>query len=203
METAAIVLEYLKVLLSTQCVCAVVALVFIICFRRDLRALMQRVASIKLPGGTEVSAPQLARTESEKSSTKEPPGVPPGPASPLPEGLHLEPEQAKILGEAFRAERAKAYLWEYRYLNHFLVANTQRVLDWLAGLKERTTISMYDAWWMQFVLNADERRAILSALETHHLIFIHDGDVIEVTPKGREYIGWRGPLASPPAVKRE
>jgi hypothetical protein len=196
MAIAALVLEYLKALLSPQGVGGVVALVFLSRFQDDIRALMRRVASIKLPGGAEVSAPQLERAESEKTGAKEPPALPAGTAPALPEGLHLTPEQAIVVGEAFRAERAKAYLWEYRYLNYFLVLNTQRVLDWLAGLKERTTYSMYDSWWLPIIPSANERRAIINALEAHHLVILHEGELIEVTPKGREYIAWRGPLPS-------
>jgi hypothetical protein len=200
MTIAALVLEYLKVLLSPQCVAGLVAIVFFSRFSADISALMRRVASIKLPGGAEFSAPQLARTAEDRASDKEPPALPAGTAPPLPEGIHLTPEQANAVAETLRAERAKAYLWEYRYLNHFLVPNTQRVLDWLAGLKERTTYGMYDAWWLPIIQNANERRAIINALQAHYLIIIGDGELMEVTPKGREYIEWRGSMASPPVA---
>jgi len=194
MAIAALVLEYLKALLSPQCVAGIVALVFLWRFRDDIRALMKRVASIKLPGGTELSAPQLERAENEKTAAKEPPALSAGTAPALPGSLHLTPEQASAVAEAFRAEQAKAYLWEYRYLNYFLVRNTQRVLDWLAGLKERTTYGMYDSWWLPIIPSANERRAIVNALQAHHLVILHEGELMEVTPKGREYIEWRGAL---------
>jgi hypothetical protein len=47
---------------------------------------------------------------------------------------------------------------------------------------------------MVSVPNPVERLAILDALRNHHLIDIV-GDIITVTPKGREYIQWRGPVA--------
>lgn len=193
MEIATLLLEYIKVLLSPQCLAGLVTLVFFSRFRDDIRALMKRVASIRLPGGAELAAPQLERAAEEKAP-KEPPALPAGAALPVPEGLHLTPEQAKAVAEVFRAERSKAYLWEYRYLNLFLVANTQHVLDWLASLPQRTTLSMYDAWWLPRIPSAEERRAIINALRTHYLIQIGDGELIEVTEKGREYAQWRGQM---------
>ena len=87
-------------------------------------------------------------------------------------------------------------MWEYRYLNYYLVPATQRVLEWLASLNTRTSYSFFDTLWMPAIPSAEERRAIINALETHHLIQFQ-GELIEVTPKGREYIQWRGPLPPP------
>src|SRR5574337_765786 len=174
MAIAALVLEYLKALLSPQCVAGIVALVFLWRFRDDIRALMKRVASIKLPGGAELSAPQLERAENEKIAAKEPSALSAGTAPALPEGLHLTPEQASAVAEAFRAERAKAYLWEYRYLNYFLVPNTQRVLDWLAGLKERTTYG-----WVPSTCAGDLRGLLMVAL------------------RSQGNWSWEGPLGTP------
>jgi len=196
MAVATLVLEYLKALLSPQCIAGVVALVFFSQFQDSIRALMRRVASIKLPGGAELSAPQLDRTADEKAADKDLPTPPSETAPTIPEGIHLTPEQTIAVVEIFQAERAKAHLWEYRYLNYFLVPSTQRVLDWLAGLKERTTYGMYDAWWLPIIPSAGERRAIIDALQAHYLIILGDGELIEVTPKGRDYIEWRGALPS-------
>lgn len=193
MEVTKLVLEYVKLLATPQAIAGIVALVFFRRFHDEIKALIRRVASIKLPGGTELSTPQLERAEAEATP---PPALPSEPAVNLPAGLHLTPEQVNAITEAFRAERAAAYLWEYRYLNYFLVPNTQRVLDWLASLPERTTYSMYDAWWLPAIPNADERRAIIQALETHSLITV-SGPLLEVTPKGREYSQWRGSLPAP------
>ncbi|HEY3383472.1 MAG TPA: hypothetical protein VGK32_17020 [Vicinamibacterales bacterium] len=198
MTVAALVLDYIKALLSPQVVAGVVALAFVLRFGDDIRGLMRRVASIRLPGGTELSTPQLGRTTDDKSASKEPPALTAGAAPTIPEGLHLTPEQATAVTEAFRAERARAYLWEYRYLNYFLVANTQRVLDWLAGLPERTSYEMYDSWWLPVIPNPSERQAIINALQAHYLVMVQDGNhLLEVTPKGREYLTWRGPIAVP------
>lgn len=193
MEVAKLVFEYVKLLATPQAVAGVVALVFFRRFHDEIKALIRRVASIKLPGGAELSTPQLERAEAEAAP---PPALPSQPTVNLPSGLHLTPDQVNAVTEAFRAERAAANLWEYRYLNYFLVSNTRRVLDWLASLSERTTYSMYDAWWLPVIPNADERRAIIQALETHSLITV-SGPLLEVTPKGRDYIQWRRSLPAP------
>ena len=52
---------------------------------------------------------------------------------------------------------------------------------------------MYDSFWMPLIPNPIERGAILDALRNHHLILLQ-GHMIEVTPKGKEYVQWRGPL---------
>lgn len=111
----------------------------------------------------------------------------------LPQNLSLTPEQVEGIRQLFEAERAKAYLWEYRYLNYFLAQSTQRVLDWLASLQTRTSVSLFDTLWLPAIPSAEERRAIVNALQAHHLIQL-TGELIEVTPKGREYIQWRGPV---------
>ena len=92
-----------------------------------------------------------------------------------------------------RQSAARAALWEYRYLNYFLARGTQRVLDWLNALGVQTTATMFDSFWLPFIPNAQERQAIITALQAHSLIAMN-GQVIEVTPKGKEYLTWRGPL---------
>ncbi len=74
--------------------------------------------------------------------------------------------------------------------------STQHVLDWLAASKPRATVSLFNALWLPIIPNPNERQAILTALEAHHLISITN-DLVEVTPKGYEYLKWRGPLPSP------
>ena len=190
MSTAHIVLNYLKVLLSTQVVAGVVCFVFLSMFRDDIKALLLRIAKIKFPGGAEVSTPQTAKQE-EKSTESEKLPTPPKEDMKLP--VTLLPDDMKKVAELFQAERARAYLWEYRYLNYYLVYGTQKVLDWLAALPVRTSCAMFDTFWLPYIPSVEERGAIITALQAHHLIVIQD-NLIEVTPKGMEYIQWRGPL---------
>lgn len=198
MEIAKLVLEYLKVILSPQLIAGGIALAVFLLFRDDIKALMRRIAKIRFPGGSEVSTSQLERASGESP----PAGRTPLPAPPgevrIPDGLSLTQDQVKAVVQVFQAERARAALWEYRYLNYFLVPTTQRVLDWLTSLNTRTTVFMFDSFWLPIVPSAEERRAIINALQAHHLIQL-TGELIDITPKGREYIQWRGPLPAPPA----
>lgn len=193
MEIATIVLEYLKVLLSAQVMAGATVFAFFVLFREDIRGLFKRVAKVKFPGGGEFSTTQLEKASEELSPRGEqPPAITTDPPK-LPDNLVLTPEQIKVVGEAFSAERARAALWEYRYLNYFLARHTQMALDWLASLPIRTTTSLFDTYWLPVIPSAEERRAIINALQAHYLIAL-TGEVIEVTPKGKEYLQWRGPL---------
>lgn len=196
MEIATLALEYLKVLLSPQIVVGAVGLVFLFLFREDIKALLLRVAKIRLPGGTEISTSQSERQIKEEKIEQKPL---PAPATPLP-GLpsDLTPQQRLAVEDILKAERATSYLWEYRYLNYFLVYGTQSVLNWLISLSQlTTTYSHYDATWLPLIPSANERVAIINALQAHHLIQVNDG-AIQVTPKGMEYQQWRGELPKAP-----
>lgn len=195
MEHAKLILEYLKVLLTAPVLFSFVAVLFITLFREDIKALILRIAKIKFPGGTEVSTPQSNQLAAEESKSSPPPSVNNQVAvTGLP--TDLTPQQKNAIEQQIRAHIATAYLWEYRYLNYFLVRGTQRVLDWLVGLPQATIYAHFDAVWLPIIPSANERRAIINALQTHHLIDVKpdQSEMIVVTPKGREYQGWRGAL---------
>lgn len=183
----------LQILLSAPSVALIVFVVALWLFRADFRALMRRIATLRFPGGEITTSQALRAEEPPAADNAQPLGATPAPD--LPQNLHLTPEAQTRVLELFQAERARAYLWEYRYLNMFLVRHTQQVLDWLVGLPQRTTFQMFDAFWAPAIPTAQERKAVIGALETHHLIQF-EGDLIDVTPKGREYSQWRGPLPS-------
>ncbi len=67
------VLEYLKVFLTSSVLFSVTAIVFIFIFKEDIKSLMLRIAKIKLPGGAELSTTQSARTSEESAATVESP----------------------------------------------------------------------------------------------------------------------------------
>jgi hypothetical protein len=194
MEPAAVFLEYLKVILTTPVAIGVLGTVILVLFRAEIRSLINRIASLKW-GSAELAAPQLPTSAEQSGHEGLPNPTPPA----LPAGVTAAPQDAQALDQALTAERSRAYLWEYRYLNHFLVHATQRVLDWLASLSAPTTIHAYDAYWQPLIPSAEQRRTILSVLESHNLITFH-GELIEVTPKGREYIQFRGPLPTLPST---
>ena len=192
METAEIVLEYLKVFLSPQIVVGILIVVFFLLFKNDVKALILRIAKIRLPGGSEISTSQAERVKEESSSRKVPPPKPEEPNLD-PKNLTLTPKDVLELKTVFDAERARTAFWEYEYLNFYLVANTQKVLEWLANLPQPTTFSLYDNLWSPVIPKASERKAIFGALESHYLIQLKPGDLIEVTPKGHEYLKVRRP----------
>lgn len=199
MEYAKLILEYLKVLLTAPVLFSFVAVLFIMLFREDIKALILRIAKIKFPGGTEVSTPQSNQLAAEESRSSPPPSVNNQVAvTGLP--TDLTPQQKIEVEQQIRAHIATAYLWEYRYLNYFLVRGTQRVLDWLVGLPQATIYAHFDAVWLPIIPSASERKAIINALQTHHLIQLQpdQSEMIVVTPKGREYQEWRGVLPSLP-----
>ena len=193
MDIAELVLEYLKVLLSAPVLFSVVAIIFIIIFREDLKALILRIARIRLPGGTEVSTPQSNQLAVEENKPAPEPTVNEQiPVSGLPADLTLQ--QRTVIEQLIRSHIATAYVWEYRYLNYFLARGTQHVLDWLIGLPQSTTFAHFESVWIPIIPSANERQAVITALQAHHLIQQENSGLIVVTPKGREYAEWRGSL---------
>ena len=191
MEIAKLVLEYLGVLLTAPLLFSVVAVIFICRFSDDIKALLLRVAKIKLPGGTEFSAPQSSRTVEQKSKLSAETvrvavqGIP----------SDLNPEQERAIEQLVRSHIANAHLWEYRYLNYFLARGTQTVLDWLIKLPQPTTYAHYDSCFLPLIPSANERQAIINALQMHHLVMHNESsNMITVTRKGQEYHEWRGAL---------
>ena len=193
----AMIFEYLKVILTAPVMIVVAVLTFIVMFRADVKALMARIARVKFPGG-EIETSQLEKLKEQLPAKGD-----------VPEPIAKEGTQVAALPvpanggnaaqEAFAAERSKAALWEYRYLNLFLARGTQHVMDWFAASDPRATVSLFNAVWLPIIPNPNERLAILTALEAHYLIAI-ENDLVQVTPKGREYLQWRGPLPSAPAA---
>lgn len=194
MEIATLILEYVKVMFSAPVMFAFVAVVFILMFRQDIKALTLRIAKIRLPGGTEVSVSQSDQLAAELETPSPAPivndqvaivGLP----------TDLTPPQRIAIEQLIRAHIATSYIWEYRYLTYYLVRNTLNVLDWLISLSQPTTYAFFESVWIQIIPSANERQAIISALHAHHLIQV-TSEMIEVTPKGREFANWRSKLPS-------
>jgi hypothetical protein len=191
MEVANLILEYIKALLSAPAIFGLAFISFIFCFKSNLKQLIDRIASITLPGGGEISMSQMERVAKAQEATLNPP--PDLSASNELSKITLSASDQKIIKEVFEAERARSALWEYRYLNLFLVRATQDVLDWLIALKTPPTIMFANDWWQPMVPDPNERRAIFEALRMHSLIDVQNNQII-VTPKGKEYAQWRGEL---------
>lgn len=191
---ATMVLEYLKVLLTAPVTITLAIITFFAMFRGDVKALMARIARVRFPGG-EIETSQLEKIKEEIPTKGDRPELIAKEGANT-AALPATAGEGSATADTIAAERARAALWEYRYLNYFLVRNTQNALDWFAASHPRATTSLFNAAWLPLVPSPNERTAMLSALETHQLITIANG-LIEVTPKGREYIQWRGPLPPP------
>ncbi len=187
--TCTLALEYLKSLLSVQMVTAYIIILFIKKYDEQIKEYFKYL-TIKLPGGTEISTSQLEKVKSEKSEADKVSSEPQSAAPNI-------PAQDDTFKKLYESERARSYFWEYSYLNYFLAKTTQRVLDYLASLTAPISISLYDSLLLRIVSDSAERKAIIDALQRHFLITI-ENDLITVTPKGREYIQWRGKVLNAP-----
>ena len=182
MAISQLVLEFVRVLLAWPVVVLFLGVFFLKKFKAQVAAALDRIAGIRLPGGSELLMPQAASNVLAAAA-----GEAPVQAAPP------EPGDAANAEQRIKTERERAQLWEYRYLNYFLVPRTQLVLDWLAS-GPPMGVGTYDTWLMDSVPNPVERLAVLSALRNHHLIDVQ-GELITVNPKGREYVQWRGPAS--------
>ncbi|HZX76825.1 hypothetical protein [Lysobacter sp.] len=194
-----IVIALLQVLLSTPVILGAVFGVAMGVFWRQIRDLIDRIEFAKV-GNTEVRARQKEPVSTPPQNL---PKVHDQPHIEVPEGDVDCDERLRQLNEqwthTFNDERARAYLWEYRFINAFLVPRTQAVLDWLAASQDdrgSTSIALFDTWYKDIIPSATERQAILDALSNHVLIVIAN-DTITVTPKGLEYIQWRTTVEPP------
>jgi len=201
MEIAKLILQYLQAFLSWPVATFVIAITAVLIFKPDIRSLMARIAKIRFPGGSELSTSQAERSADEPTESPKP-AVPQAEADkplPLPPEVKFSTEQLQAVRQLYLAERANAYLWEYRYLNYYLADTTQRVLDWFATVNLPISRSLFDNVWGPSIPDVKERQAIITALQGHYLIALN-GDLMSLTPKGEEYRAWRGPLAPRPAA---
>ena len=198
MAVARLILDYLQVFLSGPVIAGAVAFAVVLTFKREIATLLvARAVKIKYPGG-EIEVTQLEKVKEAEAAPAENKPVPVEPQNVEPGQLpqSLTPEQVQAVKQLLASEKARSALWEYRFLNGFLVRTTQAVLDWLAERKEPVSIGFFHDRWSPFI-PAAERHTILEVLDNHYLIRI-DGELLSITPKGREYVWWRGPLPSPP-----
>lgn len=192
-----LLLEYLKVFLSWPVVVGIGAIVSIILFRKEVRKLIDRIANVEIAGF------KLATQQAEALEVVNPEGLNVEAAEPAAPAVGAVEEAAPAelanlpIGDAererlraeFVAERAAAYMWEYRYLNFFFAPSTQAVLNWFFGIGGNTTLDAYMAYWTNRIFMQNEREAVLVALEKHNMLRA-DGALLVLTEKGREYHSW-------------
>ena len=192
MEIAKLALEYLKAFLSPQMITGIVIIFFFITFRLQIGELIKRISKINLPGGGNIDTPSQAEKAKEEPLTDNPP-LPASESSTKTSSSNSTQSTGGKAQDLINSEHVNALLWEYKYLNYFLVQNSQKVLDWFIALPAGVTVSLFDTIWMQAIPQAEERAAILAALENHHLIQSNNG-LLEITDKGKDYLKIRGPL---------
>ena len=191
MNEAELALGYLRVLLSAPPMTVLVVIVLVSVFKNKLKTLMDRIATIKFPGG-ERSTISQGIDHTEKTGPEEPPPD-------LSEG-HISLEQQELVRSFIQAQQATIRLWEYMYLKDYLVLNTHWVLAWL-NPKNSTSIDLFNAYWRFVIPIAKSRENTILALQNHYLITVRDEVMIEITDKGRDYLKWRGPLPYIPSPK--
>ena len=104
MSTPELVLEYLKVVMSTPPVVGAIALVIIILFRGQVGNLINRIFRVRFPGG------EVEASQQEKSTKEIQPGgpVPQGQPPQLPANIQVTPEQAQQIGQLIQSEDRKS-----------------------------------------------------------------------------------------------
>ncbi len=183
-----LLLEYIKLFFTPQFVIGVICFVIFLYLKKDIVKLIDAIIDFDSPW-FKFKKSQVNRNSEERISTPVP-DVPDTTSENF-EGLTLKPEVVEKIRELFHAERAKATLWEYRFLNYYLVPKTQTVLDWLITKKENITREYFHAHFVHLIPQIQERNAILNALESHQLISIDGNGIIKLEPKGYSYAEWR------------
>src|SRR3990172_972259 len=141
-------MELLKIIVSWPFVILILVGSFGYSFKNEIRQFLQKVGTIKLPGGTEILTTQPPPATSEKKDDIAPP-------EPNPAVLILTAEQQAVIRahieglsqQASTAEQMKEQIlknatdlllqkerevkyWWFMYLNLFLVPTTKHVLRW-------------------------------------------------------------------------
>lgn len=197
-------LEYFKVLGSTAPMVALIALVAIYQFKEHIGRFIDRLNSFKSPLFGELSASSQAVKNLELSTpVNESAAAAPAAAAPTPaptvQGetlVNVGDADVQTLQRRLTAEIETSLIWEFRYLNYFLVPVTQAALDFLVNRNSPVSVATYDAWATATIANLQERDAVLLALKAHRLVVQGDDGLIESTPKGRMYVIWRGPFSN-------
>lgn len=171
-----IILEYLKVIVSWPIALVTIVILLINNFKDAISYWIKR---LKIQHGDIIISSQVLHNkieiDSEKNLTIESP----------------KENKDKTNSTEMLNWRENAYIWEYRFLNYYLVHYTHLTLDWLCDLGEETTYIRFDTEFNSIIRHPEERHAVISALEQHHLITFRDRK-IEITEKGREYINYMG-----------
>ncbi len=173
MEVGLLILDYIKTLLSAHIVVTGGIMWLIWIFRSEIRNRLEHSAIDISMGGqrVQVSQPNTRQTETANDSSTE------GFSDNSPD-------------EHQGQHQIAAVIWEYRYLNHYLVPHTQQVLNWFEQVTYPISYETYDTLWQTMIVNPRERRAVFDALVNHYLIVLVENDRYAINDKGRQYCNW-------------
>lgn len=186
MEKHQIIIEYLKVVLSWPLSIMIIAALVLLNFKDSISVWLE---NLKIEYKDATLSSQSQRISFEKDSTEITKDT----------ILQIEPKKEEVNLPEDQDEknglivqwRANAYLWEYLYLNYYLVHHTHLVLDWFYGLKEGVTFSLFDTVFKQSIQTPQERASVIKALEEHYLLE-RSNNILKITPKGKEYVEYMG-----------
>lgn len=182
METSEIVLEYFKLFLSWPASAVAITIIVIWNFKDSISTWLINL-KIEYKDATLSSQKHLNTLDRDSDEFKKDVIIQKEAKS---DHINL-PESTEGKNDLIVQWRASAYLWEYRYLNYYLVKHTHEVLDWFYGLKEPIAYFVFDTAFRIQIPAPSERSAVISALEQHYLIE-KSNEHFSITPKGKEYI---------------
>ena len=162
----ALILDYLRVAASWPIIVFVLGCIVLVKFQIPLTELIGRVAVIRVPGG-----------ELRVRQSGPPDALIPTPAA----------------GPSAAPNQDAAKLWEFLFLNYFLVPTTQWILEMLCKSPSGLTHQDFTSALLPDVPpNSVEPNAIYNALLRHNLIEGSENGNIKATAKGMEYRTFRG-----------
>jgi len=173
---------------------AVMVLCMAVIFRASIREFLKNIVEVRVGEGG------LTMRQQPTALANVADVVPPSPADATVPGKALAPLSNDSDKQSLARQRAdsamvSAEVWEYRYLNLFLVANTVKALGWLAELDQAITDTHFDNVLGTWGIRAEQRGNIFNALREHHLVS-YSTRMIAITPKGRNYLSWRAGVAT-------
>lgn len=188
MEIAKLILDVFKTIISSWPLCIfIVLLISISKFKSQIADFINRVGSLKFPGGEILSQAKqsIADRELPEGKTEDDSSL-----ADILQGMGAEEEKER-LRQIIQDKDGESLYWEYNYLDIFLVSESKRVLVWMSQNPSRVSSTVFHDLWDPLIPKHAERRTILSVLLRYDLISQEEqSGMLEVTPKGHNYIEW-------------
>lgn len=193
--------ELITKLLSIFLSWPIIALIFIMIFRHQLAQFLQNLQFIKAPGFEATSQPPSTPSESiEESvtSSTEERGITltQEQIAEIENFLKTQNDQIEATNETIKYLAIRSEIYEFAFLNLFLVPNSKLALSWIKTQGRITKDFFYTNFRLiqqglvqAYIPNAfrAEKENIFNALITNELIQI-DGEIVTITPKGNRFL---------------